>query len=200
MHGVVELDSAPILLPDEHPSAEAIRREHILAEADVKTIGHLVLIGVVLEIFALLRSPGMSSVNVVLLGVIAATGMGGMLLRALEPLGRWIYTAGAMMGLVTVALEWPTIAELVMQDGARLVPPSDYLTVVMLGGRAVIPPVLVAILWSRKRRAVTSAHYRSAVIPASPHVEARSNSLLLLGALGVALLCVVACSVLVLML
>ena len=183
--------SAPIYIPEDDPDAEALRRAHIRAENDMRAIGALTLAAVALQAFVMLGSFEPWSVhNVMAVMVLTVAGLSGVLLRKLEPAGRWLFTMMTVMGLPGVVFGAPAMIDLIMGPDVwfKLALPFPYLAVAVWGIKAIVPPLLVVVLWSRRWRKVTSKNYRDVVIPATPHIEDHRNSPQMLAAVALPLI------------
>lgn len=178
--------SAPIEIPDESPSPEAIRIAHINAEASIKAIGQLVLLGVVLGAMHLFFSLGAGDTGSMgALGLafsiasLVAAAFAGAWLCAFDPRGRLLYTLLSLVQLVWAPFEWQAAREL--HTGTGVSPTAAALV------WSFVHLLFLYVLWNRKGRMVMSRHYRETIIPATPRVEYRSRLPLLIG-LGVLLM------------
>lgn len=140
-------------------SLEAIRREHINAETNVKTIGFLLYLGAGALVlgalsFAKLEPVG-ALVNLLLGGVF---GLAGYWLRRLDRRGRLVYTA---------------VAALVIAGGLFFGAGPDGANTL---GALFWPILLLAVLWVQKASTVMTPHYRDVVIPATPHVKRKTSA------------------------
>jgi hypothetical protein len=177
--------SAPIIeIPEDIPTPEAIRRTHIVSEANIKGLGQLVLLGVVLESVNLVRSLGAADSSPAGAGLLlsvawlVAAALCGFWLRALEPKGRLLFTVLSIVQLVTVAFELHAAGALLAATRATLNSTTVMALVLLL-----MRLTFLYILWNRKGRMVLSRHYRHEIIPATPGIEYRSRApwLILLG-------------------
>lgn len=177
MDQVLDTGSAPIDIPDDDPSAEAIRREHLRAEANLKATGALLLLAAAHSSYVLLRDGGTPSAApesmppVLLgLGLIVAFVIGGVLLRQLKPMGRWLFTALAVIATVRDGLDLSSmLGDPMMQPGTM--PSIPPLVMVMISVQLMIFRCFILYsLWNRRGRMVTSAHYRNQVVSATSHL------------------------------
>jgi hypothetical protein len=159
-------------------AGEAIRREHINAEANVKTVGSLLYLGAVASIVGGVTSMQADPINgwvTFILG--GAMGMGGYWLHRLDARGRMAYTVVTLIG---------------MGRGLFFGELSSVGAEVVLAAFAW-PIVLLAIVWGQKASTVMTPHYRDVVIPATPHVKRKASVLVIV--LGVILLALLAFAV-----
>jgi hypothetical protein len=192
--------SAPIEIPEDSPSPEAIRRAHIGTEASIKAIGHLLLIGVALGGFGLLGSLGQvaqtpAGILTILtsVGLLIGNGISGVWLRNLDPRGRTFYTALFIVHCMILAFQAPGLIDQLSQTAAAMTVTraAFHRTYYVLASMAMIPlllrTVFLYVLWNRKARLAMTEYYQTTIIPATPHIEYRSRVPLLI-LLGVALL------------
>jgi hypothetical protein len=177
--------SAPIEIPEDIPTPEAIRRSHIGAEANIKAIGQLMLLGVVMGGFNLVRSLAAADASPIgtasilfSLAWLAAAAMCGVWLHALEPKGRLLYTVLSIVQFVMVPFELRDAGALL--DGTRATLTAAVVMALVL---LLVRLIFLYILWNRKGRMVMSLHYRHEIIPATPGIKYRSRTpfLILLG-------------------
>ncbi len=143
------------------PALEAIRREHINAETNVKTIGFLLYLGTFSLIVGAVRILELHPVDaLVSIGLGVAMGWGGYWLRRLETRGRMAYTIITAIGMVRALFDSALAAA-----GAAIIAWSF-----------IWPLILLAILWGKKASTVMSPHYRDVVIPATPHVKRQTST------------------------
>jgi hypothetical protein len=151
---------------------EAIRREHINAETNVKTIGALCYLGAASSIYNGMKTleidPVVGLISVVLGGAVA---WGGYWLRRLDRRGRTAYTVVTALGMLSsLVFERDVIKE---TPGALLI-------------AFAWPMILLAILWVEKASTVMTPHYRNVVIPATPHIQRKTSVIVIV--LGVILI------------
>lgn len=190
--------SAPIEIPDESPSPEAIRRAHIKAEANIKAIGQLLLLGVAVGAIQLVRSlggaAGTGSIGApdlaLSLASLVATALSGAWLCASDSKGRLLFTLLSIVQLLMTPFELRAASEVDAGTGVSLTTMSA-MTILWL----LVRLVMLYMLWNGKGRMVMSRHYREAIIPATPGVEYRSRLPLLI-ALGVVPVIIIAVLVL----
>lgn len=157
------------------PALEAIRREHLNAEANVKTIGSLMYLGAVASMINGVTSMEVSPIDGLVTVVLGgAMGVGGYWLHRLDARGRMTYTVVTALGMARTLF----FGQL-MSAGAGVV----------LAAFAW-PLLLLAIVWGQKASTVMTPHYRDVVIPATPHVKRKTSVLVIV--LGVLLLALVA--------
>lgn len=146
------------------PALEALRREHINAETNVKTIGFLLYLGTLSSIVGGINSmaldPFGALVSIVLGG---AMGFGGYWLQRLDRRGRTTYTVVTGLGF----------AHTLLAGTLSTVPPA------LVAWTFIWPLILLAILWGQKASTVMTPHYRDVVIPATPHVKRRTSPLVI---------------------
>jgi hypothetical protein len=173
-------DSGPVERPTDGATAhyEAIRRAHINAETNIKTLGILLFIGaggLAITGFATLVSTdvlyGMLSI---ILG--GALGLSAYWLRRLDRRGRWIYSGLVALGVINVLMD-ASPAQFSFQLG-----------------RLFWPILFLAVIWANKASTVMTPHYRDVVIPATPHVK-RKTSVVLIVLLVVLVLVLIAVAV-----
>ncbi len=148
---------------------EAIRKEHIRREANVKAIGSLQLFyaGAGLVALSLFAHPLYSVPELILTLVLAPVsilfGLAGYWTRSLLHRGRVL--TSVMMSLsiafyffkevLAALVQWPV--------GGGFV--SSF----------VIPVAILFVLWDQRASTVFSDHYRDVVIPATPHIKPSSR-------------------------
>lgn len=148
-----------VALPTTGPDAalEAIRRQHLGRETNIKAVGGLAILGAIGCIVTGLNALTVSAVQA---AIVLASGVGlflaGARLRKLEPLGRTIYTVVASVGMAGQLIAW-----FQTHDGSGL-----------LG--IGITLAILSILWRGNAAVVFSDHYRHVVVPATPHVKYRT--------------------------
>jgi hypothetical protein len=150
---------------------EAIRRAHINAETNVKTLGFLLYLGAASSIIGGLRSLEIDLVGALMsIGFGGAFGVAGYWLRRLDARGRNLYTAALVLSIGRVMLSGD-----LMHAGMGVAV-----------GTLAWPILLLAIVWMEKAGTVMTPHYRDVVIPATPHVKRKTSVLVIV--LGVILL------------
>lgn len=159
---------------------EAIRREHINAETNVKTIGFLLYLGAFSTIAGSVRGLALDPVNaLVSLAIGGALAWGGYQLRSLDSRGRSAYMVVTAVGFLQTLL----LDELSGLPGS------------IVAWTFLWPLILLAILWGPKASTVMTPHYRDVVIPGTPHVQRKTSVLVIV--LGVLLLGVFVAAVVV---
>ena len=153
----------------DRAALEAVRREHLTSETNIKTIGFLLYLG---AFFTLIGGLGTLRVDpieaLMMLGIGATVGYAGFLIRRFRPGGRLIYTIFAALVLVYWLLVF-----------------GSYYNLGFFFGQFIWPMIMLWILWNRKGSTVMSAHYREVVLPGTPHVKYQTPKWLL--ALGLLL-------------
>jgi hypothetical protein len=133
---------------------EAIRRKHLNRETNIKAVGFLAALG---GIGCLLKGVSDLTVAVVPAVVLIAMGSGmlfaGARMRKLEPLGRTIYTVVAAVGVVGQFVDFAQT-----KQGSSLMGVG-------------ITLAFLSLVWRGDAQVVFSDHYRTVVVPATPHVK-----------------------------
>lgn len=141
---------------------EAIRREHINAETNVKGLGILLYLGaaglIMTGLAGFATDARAGAVNVFLGGVL---GLSAYWLRRLDRRGRLVYSFIVALGVAGTLL-----------DGGP--EPLSYRL-----GRMFWPLLFLAIIWGAKASTVMTPHYRDVVIPATPHVKHKTSPLVI---------------------
>jgi hypothetical protein len=141
---------------------EAIRREHITAEANIKGLAILLYIaaaGVGLSGLGLFMKGDFWGLIDVIRAVMMV--MSGVWFRRLDPHGRVLYTI-----LVAIGIAF-TLFEHASQPAGVLL------------GRLFFPLLFLAAVWGAKAKVVLTPHYRDVVIPATPHVKNKTSPVLI---------------------
>lgn len=173
---------------------ESLRRTHVTAEAYVRSLGTLLLIGagaIAVVACLSLSQPGTefgSGWGLWLLVSGFANLAAGLWLRGLDVRGRNLYTAMVVAGLLGRAVTTGL--------GPDRVDLGSWLFVFELG----VDTLFLWLLWNPRAGVVFGRHYREVVIPATPGVERGATlwwvsmaclGLLLMAALGFAALAAV---------
>lgn len=142
---------------------EAIRREHINAETNVKTLGFLLYLGafglILGGLAQLTNDPLVGALN---LALGAALGVSGYWLRRFDRRGRLVYTIFVALAIVAAFAAGKPAGSAAYQLG-----------------RLFWPLLFLAVLWSSKATTVMTPHYRDVVIPATPHVKRETSVVLI---------------------
>ena len=191
--------SAPIEIPEDIPTPEAIRRTHVNAETSIRAIGHLLLLSVVLGGIALFRSLGqMGQSPAAMLDILASVGfligngISGAWLGRLDSRGRLLYTGLFFLHLALLAFQAPGLCDQLSKAAAAMTTTQVdfHRTYYALLSMTLIPQLVrtlvLYVLWSRKARMVMTEHYQTTIIPATPQIKYRSRVPLLI-LLGVVL-------------
>lgn len=151
---------------------EAIRREHLNAEANVKGLGILLYLGAAGLLMTGLVSLGLDVFGWLSVALGVMLGLSGYWLRRFDRRGRLLYSIVVAIGVVAVLLGDAGPQELPIQLG-----------------RMFWALLFLAVIWSGKGSTVMTPHYRDVVIPATPHVKRKTSPVLvvLLGLLVLAI-------------
>ena len=143
---------------------EAIRREHINAETNVKTIGALCYLGAASSVYQGVKqleiNPIAGLVTIVLGAGYAAAGHW---LRQLDPQGRKVYAVLTVLGFLSSVIF------------NHLLDAQIAIVLVAIAW----PLLLLGILWMPKSSTVMTRHYREVVIPATPHIKHTTSVLVI---------------------
>lgn len=141
---------------------EAIRRAHLSAETNIKSIGSLAILGAVLQVLAAIEAMAHAPAEGIgRLVAVAAIGASGFMLRDLKPVGRIIYTVMLGIGLVS------TVVTVLLGPAQAAVPVA--IVTLVVGG------LFLWVLWNGKAKVVFSEHYRQVVIPQTPYVKYKTS-------------------------
>jgi hypothetical protein len=154
---------------------EAIRREHLNAEANIKGLGIVLYLGAAGLIMTGL--PGLAadvlfgSLSILIGGVMA---LSAYWLRRFDRRGRMIFSIIVALGVLGMVLR-----------GAGPEPAAYQL------GRMLWPMLFLLVLWAQKASTVMTPHYRDVVVPATPHIEYKPSPVFLVF-IGLVVLLIVA--------
>jgi hypothetical protein len=142
---------------------EAIRREHLSSETNIKSIGALAILGAVVQLMGAISLMSKSPIGVVIqlmvCGLVGACGLG---LRSMLPWARKIYSVLIGLGLVVTIVG--------VFAGAQSVAPLPLLAIMV-----AISTLFLWVLWNGKASVVFSEHYREVVVRATPHIKHKTS-------------------------
>jgi hypothetical protein len=142
---------------------EATRQRLIKAETNIKSIGSLMLLGGVFILLSAIRALERSGIEAGIALVTAVLALFvGIKLRQLATIGRTMYT-----GLAGLAV----LSEIV---AFALAPGSSLVGVIVF--RLGIVALFLSVLWNKNASEVFTDHYRTVVIPATPHVKYKTST------------------------
>jgi len=146
---------------------EATRRAHLASEANIKSIGALVILGAVLQVVGAIGRMSTSPIAVVLQlmlgGLLGASGLG---LRSLAPWARRTYTGVLVLSFGALVV-------------ATFIGPTTDGRLPVLVGSAVVAALFLWVLWNGKANVVFSEHYREVVVRQTPHIKYKTSKVAL---------------------
>ena len=168
-------DDAPRFAPTHDASAQAeleqIRLEHIKREANIKAIGTLFLVGCglallgSLALFVSTLSGGGLSYT---LPFLALMGVLGVVYGFIGVWTRKLLSAGRIGATLVIGL-WLLFR--LVQGVSTASEIGSSAPMAGVGMAALFPTLFLYVLWSDPSGTIFSDHYRTVVVPATPHVK-----------------------------
>ena len=145
----------------DHETPESIRSMHARAESCIKTIGVLCIVGVVLNLRTVIPQLGGNPVALLELMIYVVAAIGGIYLVHLNPVGRTLFTAVAILFLVLACLSIPANVRVLRDTYDEVL----YLWRLLLVIAPMAGPLAgLWILWRAEGRLVMSADYHNLII------------------------------------